>query len=352
MSTPERLPQPDKIQSADAAPILSAARRDVTFRAVALGSALIPFNAFSVVRLEKVLFGPYPSTIALFANVIFVLFILAALNTLLVRFAPRLAFAQGELLTLYAMLAISTGLAGLDGVGAINQMMAHGGWFGAARGWNFLGAFPRWLVVSDADALKGHFLGNSTLYRAAILRAWRVPVGAWTLFVTLLLFVAHCVNILVRRQWADRERLTFPIVWLPLAMTEGGTGAAFFSNRLMWAGFTAAAGIGLWNGLAFLYPSLPALPIGTMDLKPFLTAKPWNAIDWLPPDVLSDCDWAGVSAAARPAVFLLVLFFVLEDAGRFLQRRWMGRHARFSVRPRAGFWGGAGSVWFLFVVGP
>ena len=281
MSVPERKPQVVS-ESAPRPATAGKLERGVTFRAVALGSLLIPFNAYSVVRLEKVLFGPYPSTISLFANVIFVLFALAGVNGILTRIAPRFAFSQGELLTLYAMLAISTGLAGLDGVGAINQTMAHGAWFGVARHWIFLGSFPRWLVVSDSDALKGHFLGASTLYRAEILRAWLIPICAWTVFVTLLLFVAQCLNVLVRRQWAERERLTFPIVWLPLAMTEGGTGTAFFSSRLMWGGFAVAAGIGLWNGLAFLYPSIPALPIGTVDLKPFLTAKPWDAIDWLP----------------------------------------------------------------------
>ena len=282
MATPERASE-IRLLEENAPPIaLAKSARGVTNRAVALGSLLIPFNAYAITRLEKGLFGPYPSTISLFANVIFVLFLMAGLNALLVRFAPRFAFSQGELLTLYAMLAVSTGIAGLDGVGAINQAMAHGGWFGPQRRWSFLGAFPSWLVVSDPNALKGHFLGASTLYRPKTLRVWLLPVCAWTGFVTLLLFVANCVNILVRRQWADRERLTFPIVWLPLAMTEGGTGAAFFSNRLMWGGFALAAGLSFWNGLAFLYPSLPSLPIGTADLKPFLTAKPWNAIDWLP----------------------------------------------------------------------
>jgi hypothetical protein len=65
-------------------------------------------------------------------------------------------------------------------------------------------------------------------------------------------------------------------------MTEGGTGRAFFTNRLMWSGCILAAGLSLWNGIAFLYPSLPSLPLGITDLKPMLTAKPWSAIDWMP----------------------------------------------------------------------
>jgi hypothetical protein len=251
---------------------------------VALGALLTPLNAYWVVQLERVMFGPFPSTISLFANVIFVLCLFVGLNALLRRFAPRFAFSQGELLTLYTMLAISTGLAGSDGVPILSQILPHGAWFATpSNEWDkFVGAFPSWLVVRDRDALRGHFLGNSSFYRPEVLRVWIVPILAWTGFFTLLLFVANCVNILVRRQWADRERLTFPILWLPMEMTEGGAGAAFFQNRLMWAGFAVAAGLNLWNGIAFLYPSLPMLPLGIIDLKPLLTVKPWRGIDWLP----------------------------------------------------------------------
>src|SRR5581483_12389393 len=87
-----------------------AAVRGVTARAVALGALLTPLNAFWVIQLERVMFGPFPSTISLFANVVFLLFLFVGLTALLRRFAPRLAFSQGELLTLYTMLAISTGI--------------------------------------------------------------------------------------------------------------------------------------------------------------------------------------------------------------------------------------------------
>jgi len=257
--------------------------RGVTARAVTLGALLIPFNAFWIVRLERVMFGPYVSTISLFANVVFMLLLFVGLNAGLRRFAPRFAFSQGELLTLYTMLAISTGMAGLDGVGILSQIVPHGAWFGKTNGWDsFLSAFPSWLVVRDRAILRGHFLGHSSFYTPAVLRAWITPILCWTLFVSLLMLVAHCLNVLIRRQWADRERLTFPIIWLPMEMTEGGLGTTFFRDRLMWVGFSIAALLGLWNGIAFLYPSLPMLPIGDTDLKPFFTAKPWSAIDWFP----------------------------------------------------------------------
>jgi hypothetical protein len=266
----------------EAADVLPASSRRITRRAVLIGAALIPFNVFWVLRLERVMFGPYPSTISLFPNAVFVLFLLVGANALLRRHAARVAFSQAELITIYLMVAVSTGLAGLDGVAILNQIIPHGAWFGKLAGkWgDFLDAYPAWLTIKDPEIVRGHFLGSSSFYTWPVLRAWAVPILAWSGFIIVLLWTAMCMNVLVRRQWQDRERLTFPIVWLPLEMSDPGGG--LFRSPLMWAGFALAAALGLFNGLAFLYPSVPMLPIGLYDLKPLFTTKPWSAIDWFP----------------------------------------------------------------------
>ncbi|MDE2127199.1 MAG: hypothetical protein KGJ62_11465 [Armatimonadetes bacterium] len=256
----------------------------ITWRALSLGCILIPPNVFWVLQMERVMYGPYPSQLPICANVVFVLAVLLALNRGVCRLAPRFAFSQAELLVLWTMLTISTGIAGIDGIPILNGIIGHGTWFASkSNGWNhFLPAFPSWLVITNRSVLRGFYLGNSSFYRAAILKAWLRPICFWTLFVVLVLWCANCINVLLRRQWADSERLTFPVVWLPMEMTEDGTGKAFFGSRLMWAGFAVAAGLTLWNGIAFLYPSLPAINVGVVDLKPFFTVKPWDGIDWTP----------------------------------------------------------------------
>lgn len=230
------------------------------------------------------MFGPFPSILSLFANCVFLLVALVGLNRLLFRIAPRFAFSQGELLVIYTMLALSTGMAGQSGINIACGMIGHGAWFSASNGgWSaFLPSFPDWLVIRDREVLRGHFLGNSSFYSWGVLRAWMTPIFAWTLLFNLILLVAYSVNVLIRKQWAEHERLTFPIIWLPIEMTEEGKGTAFFKNRWMWAGFIIAGGLNLWNGIAFLYPSIPALPIGIIDIKPLFTSKPWSAIDWTP----------------------------------------------------------------------
>ena len=46
------------------------------------------------------------------------------------------------------------------------------------------------------------------------------PVLIWTGFIATLLFVMQCINVILRKQWTDRERLSYPIIQLPLEMTD------------------------------------------------------------------------------------------------------------------------------------
>ena len=46
--------------------------------------------------------------------------------------------------------------------------------------------------------------------------------------------------VILRRQWMERERLIYPLVQVPLAMTQseerGQALGPFFKNPIMWAG--------------------------------------------------------------------------------------------------------------------
>jgi uncharacterized protein DUF6785/uncharacterized protein DUF6784 len=93
----------------------------------------------------------------------------------------------------------------------------------------------------------------------------------------VLVFLFGCVTVLLRKAWTENERLAFPIIQLPLAMTEPGTG--FFRNVRMWIGFAIAFTIGLVNGIHELYPTVPNAPwIKLYDVGQFFTVQPWEAI--------------------------------------------------------------------------
>ena len=94
-----------------------------------------------------------------------------------------------------------------------------------------------------------------------------------------------CLNILLRRQWIERERLAYPIVQLPLEITR--TDGRLFKSKMMWLGFAISGGIDLINGIHALVPSFLEIPIRHAEIGQFFTEKPWNAVGWVPVYILS-----------------------------------------------------------------
>ena len=77
------------------------------WRAVFIGTLLLPANAYWIASGEAT-----STTVSLFFNIIFILFVLLLLNLLLKQIAPHAALNQGELLIVYVMLSISSGNCG------------------------------------------------------------------------------------------------------------------------------------------------------------------------------------------------------------------------------------------------
>ena len=104
----------------------------------------------------------------------------------------------------------------------------------------------------------------------------------WTLFLSVVAFTMFCLNIIIRRQWIEKEKLTYPLVHLPYEMSREGNGHhPFFRNKLLWLGFGLAAGINLINGTTFLFPVLPQIPLG-YNLNVYFTERPFNTMGNFP----------------------------------------------------------------------
>jgi hypothetical protein len=257
--------------------------RGLTARAVLLGFLLVPVNSYWVVQSEAVRYAAHPTTTSLLFNVVFFLAVLVALNALLKRFAPRSAFSQAELLIIYTILSLGTVMAGHDLGQVLVSTIAYPHRFATPENrWPqlFMADVPRPLMVTDPEALRGFWNGGMSLYSPQVLAAWAGPVALWTLFFTLLIWVMLCLNSIWRKQWTENERLAFPIVELPLQMTDESF--TLFRNRLMWIGFALAGGIDLLNTVSMNFPAVPRLPIREINLQQFIVDRPWNAMGSMP----------------------------------------------------------------------
>ena len=50
--------------------------------------------------------------------------------------------------------------------------------------------------------------------------AWLVPLLAWGSLIFASYIILGCLSVMLRAQWAEREALAFPLLRLPLEMTE------------------------------------------------------------------------------------------------------------------------------------
>ena len=166
------------------------------------------------------------------------------------------------MLFIYAMQTVSLAISGLGMMQFLYVGLGNVYWYATSEnGWG--GQFHPWLrqwAFPDPHALRAFYLGESTFFTRAHILAWLAPIVAWSAFLLVFLGVTFCLNVILRRRWVEQERLTFPIVALPLEMTREGGNRAFFTNKIMWAGFITAFVLEVSAGLAYLYPSLPFFP--------------------------------------------------------------------------------------------
>lgn len=254
----------------------------------------MPVNAFWITVVEVRWYTLDGTCLPLFITPIFFLFCLCGLNAAIRRWRPTAAFSQGELLTMYVMLVIGCVLAGHDLIQNLFGIIAHADRYNTperrydATFFQYLKP-TSFLLVQDSDpggkdAIKAFYQGGARWWEPRFLYPFLGPLVWWTIFLGILIGMCLCISVLIRKAWTENEKLAFPIVQLPLAMTnQGGRSTAFWRSKVMWGGFSLAAAIDFINGMHYLYPSWPYLSmIKLYDLAPYLTQRPWNAVGWTP----------------------------------------------------------------------
>ncbi|MCC7494675.1 MAG: hypothetical protein IT204_20115 [Fimbriimonadaceae bacterium] len=251
-------------------------------RAVLLGTLLIPLNAYFVIQVEVVYASMQATNLSLFYNVIGSLTAVVAINAVVRRLAPRQALTTAEVRVIGVMLTVATALFGVDMLQIFVGLLPHAHQFATPENrWEqlFLMHLPPWLVVHDRAALDDLYRGYSSLAAPGHWAAWSRPLLVWGCFLAGLLAFCAGVAALLRRPWAEHERLTFPIIALPLALTEPGR--MLWRDGLFWCGFLLATAINLSRALHTWIPSFPEIR-QKWDAAAAFTAPPWNGVGWTP----------------------------------------------------------------------
>ena len=218
-----------------------------------------------------------------------ILLLLVVVNPLLRLLSKRWAFHRNETLTVYISCLFSVLT---PGHGAENFFIANvmGPFYFASREnkWleQLLPYLPKWFSPALSSgayqddgkaAIENWYLGNGGNIPWAV---WLAPLVMWGSLILMSYLMLACLSVMLRAQWAEYEALNFPLLRLPLEMTDDadkGDEKSFFRNPMMWIGFGLATFVQLLNGLNGYFPDVPLLPL-QLSSAPFLTDAPWNQI--------------------------------------------------------------------------
>jgi hypothetical protein len=258
----------------------------ISFRSILIGFLLIPVDALWVA------YRGGDGILSLLVPPVVTTFWLVGVNALVRKVKPRWALREGELAVVYAMLAVATGIAS-EWMYNVTPLIGFHTWFNTPRtnyDEEIVRYLPRSMVITDPKVLYDYYNGRTTLFVWHHILPWVKPMLAWGAIIFIVVFMMLCINSLMREQWTQNERLTFPIAQLPMALTENGGASPVWKNRLLWAGFAFGFVYDIYGGLIVQFPWLPDFrlrkpPFIDSYVNVFFPDRPWSNIGWTPLDI-------------------------------------------------------------------
>ncbi len=288
------------IKSAEfAEPPIQVASPGVTARVVGLSLVLAVAFGYVIPLIDVKSSNTFLGAAHLPPGAISVLLVmLLIINPLLGLLSRGAKFTRNEILTLYITCLFSCLVPGHGGenffvstlIGPFYYATQENKWLQFLEPY-----FKPWMTPALADGgrygdtgravVESWYTGNANVPWGA----WLVPLFVWGGFVLASYVMLGCLSVILRAQWGEKEALSFPLLRLPLEMTEDVDRARsftpFFRNPMMWTGFALAFSIQLLNGLHLYFPDVPAVPLDINTTQLF-TEAPWNQMGATPIRVL------------------------------------------------------------------
>jgi len=290
----ETASRPSGVRTAAPIPAGTISAGGVTSRVVALCLGLAVVFGYAIPIIDYKLGNTFLGATYLPPGAIGALLVLLlVVNPLLKLISKAWSFTRNEVLTVYISCLFSCLAPGHGGEGfVLFNLIAP--FYMANRTNRWLD----WLVLHLKPWLTPALTHGGQFNRAVVENwfmgtghapipwgAWALPLVFWASFVLVSYFMLACLGVILRRQWAENEALTFPLLRLPLELTEGmdASGSALpplFHNPLMWIGFGIAVFVRLANGLHLYFPDVPEIPL-SIPATQYLSEAPWNQIGFV-----------------------------------------------------------------------
>ena len=193
----------------------------VTARSLLCGAAIACGISVGAPYGNMVLRGSYMALDFSTAGAIFLFFLFTFfVHTFLGLLHPRLVLNREELVIVYIMGIVGCSIPTMGLTEYLLPIISGGTYYASMENeWReLIHPYIRpWLVPQDAEAVKFFYEGSPRGYPLH-WKAWLAPLMAWIPLVLAVYFSMICIVVVLRRQRIERERLTFPLVQVPLAI--------------------------------------------------------------------------------------------------------------------------------------
>ncbi|MFB3881565.1 MAG: DUF6785 family protein [Armatimonadota bacterium] len=255
-------------------------------RALLVGTAVVAILSLASPYLGAVSRTWDPGGSALPITGVVTLFALVLLNGLLARLLPGRSLTRVELFVAYAMVIMVVqylykGFTPfVTGATTWPFYMASGSNDWEHRLWPYL---PVWFRPSTQQAAMWYWEGVPEGVGIP-WAAWRLPLIAWGSFHLALLTAMFCLAALLSRDWIEKQKLAFPLVEIPLAITGEAERptlrTSLLRSRVFWIGFAVPGALSTLGWFHALYPNVPSPQLAELDLGRYFSGMslPWNVL--------------------------------------------------------------------------
>ena len=168
------------------------------------------------------------------------LFFLIVLTNSLIKY-KKLRLQQSELIVLYSLLLVAAPISSFAVIRFFMSTLLAPFYFATPENefeTIFHGIVPQWFAPRSPNVVNGFY---ETLERGVPWKAWIEPLSIWIGLILVFYLLMLCMSVIVHKHWIDRERLTFPTVYLPMQLAREPEADSvlnsFLKNKFLWLGF-------------------------------------------------------------------------------------------------------------------
>lgn len=241
----------------------------LTWRSLLLGCGLVVLlsvgGSYAIWTLgaSEITWSFFPSGVG------FPFFCLILFNILLKTINPGWGMRPAELITVLVMGLVIIGVP-VFLVGYLLAIPTTPYYFASAENqWGSLLVphMPAWLLPgNEAFAMTWFFEGlpyGESMPWVTLLNAWVMPLFWWMSFIATLFFVCFTLVVIMRKQWVERERLSFPLMQVPQALVaeadRDSRVPAVMRDKLFWIGAAIPVSLISWNIVGYFFHFVPKI---------------------------------------------------------------------------------------------